>query len=116
MERIIRNTSTNKVKKGYFGRGYESGWVDCLDSNGDVIAAEQSHVDGYYLQRAIDVRVNSRKCYLEDTDWYVLRENDDPGSYPSTIQTKRNDARTEINTIEALTTLSAVEAYDVDFT
>ncbi len=112
MQRTVRNTTTNKVVIGELGRMYDSSpWVNCLDSNGDVKTSEQTYVDAYYLERAIEVRVESRKRHLQDTDWYIDREVDIANSYPAAIQTKRNDARAEINTIEALTTLAAVEAY-----
>lgn len=59
--------------------------------------------------------IRSRKSYLLSTDWYVNREIDKPNSYLQEIRDKRIQARQEINDIEAATTLTALNKFNINF-
>lgn len=60
------------------------------------------------LKTAIDQAVGNRKNYLSSTDWYILREYDQPDTYPQEIKDKRILARTEINQIEQETDIDNI--------
>ena len=60
------------------------------------------------LKIAIDQAIENRKGYLFSTDWYILREYDQPNSYPQEIKNKRILARTEINQIEQETDIEKI--------
>jgi hypothetical protein len=71
------------------------------------------------LQQKKDLRIASRKNYLsyQSTGWYIERLSD-PSSQkpvPEEILDKRGSARTEINQIEACTTLEQVEVFNIEF-
>ena len=59
--------------------------------------------------------VNPRKKYLKDTDWYLMREVDQPQSYPSEVRERRTRIREEINAIEAAENLQQIELFTSDF-
>ena len=59
--------------------------------------------------------IEPRSLYLKSTDWYTAREVDEPSSYPVEIKNKRILAREEINSIEACTTLAALNEFSVNF-
>lgn len=77
--------------------------------------ASEAEINNEVLKEAKALRINSRHQYLSSTDWYIAREADEPNSYPQAIKDKRLQARTEINEIQALTTLEEVEAYNINF-
>ncbi|MBU6140460.1 MAG: hypothetical protein KGP29_02745 [Proteobacteria bacterium] len=72
-------------------------------------------------QEAIDLEIqknlliNQRRKYLGDTDWYLIREADQPQSYPEEVKNKRNQAREEINLIESSSTMQQLEAFSSNF-
>lgn len=59
--------------------------------------------------------INPRKKYLKDTDWYLMREVDQPQSYPPEVRDKRTRLREEINAIEAAEDLQQIELFTSDF-
>ena len=59
--------------------------------------------------------INLRKKYLNDTDWYLIREADQPQSYPSDVKNKRIQAREEINLIQSLSNLQQLEQFSSNF-
>ena len=58
-------------------------------------------------------RINSK---LQETDWYIIRKNDNSEEIPSEIQEARQDLRNTSDTVEneinALTTKADVMVYD----
>lgn len=62
-----------------------------------------------------DELIAPRLSYLQKTDWYMAREIDEPNSYPQEIKTKRILARQEINSIQACTTLAALNQFSTTF-
>ena len=59
--------------------------------------------------------INLRKKYLSDTDWYLIREADQPQSYPTDIKNKRMQAREEINLLQSFTALEQLEPFISNF-
>lgn len=59
--------------------------------------------------------INLRKKYLSDTDWYLIREADQPQSYPPDVKNKRVQAREEINFIQSLSSLQQLEQFSSNF-
>lgn len=53
--------------------------------------------------------INLRKKYLSDTDWYLIRESDQPQSYPTDVRNRRIQAREEINLLQSFTALEQLE-------
>lgn len=108
----VKNTETNEII------GIEVDSYESLSKNFRQAPYEQcseAEIAAEELQEAKDERTSSRSGYLSSTDWYIARESDESGSYPQAIKDKRIQARTEINEIEALTTLAEVEAYNINF-
>lgn len=66
-------------------------------------------------ERKKESLILSRKKYLNNTDFRVLRFIDEGMSYPDEIKTKRIQARREINDIEAATTLAALNEFSEVF-
>lgn len=56
-----------------------------------------------------------RSSYLQTTDWYVLREYDQPNSYPAEVKEKRVIARNQINEIEKILTLEEANSILVNY-
>jgi hypothetical protein len=52
---------------------------------------------------------------LKDTDWYLMREVDQPQSYPPEVREKRTRLREEINAIEVSENLQQIELFTSDF-
>jgi len=67
------------------------------------------------ITRLKNAAISSRKNYLTNTDWYVIRETDEPNSYPIEIKNKRTQAREEINSIQTATTLEDIQSFNSDF-
>lgn len=59
--------------------------------------------------------ITKRKIYLSSTDWYLLREFDQPNSYPLEIKQKRILARQEINQIKSVNSLAALSKFNTLF-
>lgn len=69
------------------------------------------------LQQKKEYLINKRKTYLNNTDWYIIREYEtkDHESFkaiPSEIEQKRALSRKEINDIELLNTISELEQFE----
>ena len=56
-----------------------------------------------------------RLSYLQSTDWYVLREYDQPDSYPTEVKKRRILARNQINEIEKILTLEEANSIAVNY-
>ena len=65
--------------------------------------------------RLKNTAISSRKNYLTNTDWYVIREFDQPNSYPIEIKNKRIRARTEINDIQSEEQLERLDSFTNNF-
>lgn len=59
--------------------------------------------------------ISIRNSYLQTTDWYVLREYDQPNSYPTEVKEKRILARNQINEIEKILTLEEANSITVNY-
>jgi len=56
-----------------------------------------------------------RKGYLYSTDWYILREYDQPNSYPAEIKNQRILARKQVNEIEKIDNLTDAQNIEKDY-
>ena len=56
-----------------------------------------------------------RRSYLSTTDWYILREYDQPNSYPQDIKIHRILAREQINHIEMINQLPDAQNIEQDY-
>jgi len=59
--------------------------------------------------------VSIRNSYLQTTDWYVLRECDQPNSYPTEVKEKRILARNQINEIEKISNLKEASSIEENY-
>lgn len=59
--------------------------------------------------------INLRKKYLSDTDWYLIREADQPQSYPEEVRSRRTQAREEINLLQSFSALEQLEPFISNF-
>lgn len=99
------NTKTNKIIEDNGNLGtffYSEDWKE----------ATQTEINNYNKEKLKKELIDSRLAYLNSTDWYIIREIDQPNSYPKEIKAARIRAREEINEIEACTTLKQLEKYD----
>lgn len=80
-------------------------------------AAVNSNIDGLikYQKSSDELLADSRreaimnrKKYLDDTKWYLEREQDEPGTYPEEVKNKRILARAEINKVEKETNIKNI--------
>jgi len=62
-----------------------------------------------------DQLINSRKHYLQTTDWYIAKEFDEPGSYPIEIKNKRTLARREIAQISQESSMEILREFINNF-
>ena len=56
-----------------------------------------------------------RKRYLYSTDWYILREYDQPNSYPEDVRNQRILIRKQINEIESINQLPTAQNIEKDY-
>jgi hypothetical protein len=56
-----------------------------------------------------------RSSYLQTTDWYILREFDNPNSYPNEVKKKRILARNQINEIEKISNLKEASSIEENY-
>lgn len=56
-----------------------------------------------------------RSSYLQATDWYILREFDNPNSYPFEVKEKRTLARNQINEIEKISDLKEANSINENY-
>jgi len=82
-----------------------------VNSNIDGIIEYEKSSDEL-LEEAKSFAIGNRKNYLHSTDWYISREYDETGTYPTEIKSKRITARSEINAIVNETDINNVT---VDF-
>lgn len=71
----------------------------------EPIEAEPKPTDEEKIDQLKNEAISARRNYLYSTDWYILREYDQPNSYPDEVREKRIIARSQINEIEMITTL-----------
>jgi hypothetical protein len=76
---------------------------------------EDPNQEAITLEMQKNQLINLRKKYLNDTDWYLIREADQPQSYPSDVKNKRIQAREEINLIQSLSNLQQLEQFSSNF-
>jgi hypothetical protein len=93
--------------------------------NGIPIALTDQEIEEFNRkdpnQDAIDLELKKnsltkpREEYLKNTDWYVAREADQPGSYPIEVRNKRTQAREEINAIQSAENLEQLDSFAINF-
>lgn len=121
MYALVSNEKVIQVESEMFPVAGLLTWIECnedVKSGWHYINSEFKEDIRSATQKKEDLTnllVLSRKEYLAATDWYCSREIDEPGSYPQTIKDKRILAREEINDIEAATTLSALNSFNLTF-
>lgn len=96
-------------------------WIECNQS----VKTGHYYIDGQFKSdiRTLDQKKNDlkmlliriRKKYLNDTDYYILRELDEPNSYPIEVKNRRILARQEINAIELSVTLTDLQQFSESF-
>tara|TARA_R110002110_G_scaffold82712_2_gene215075 strand:- start:4871 stop:5296 length:426 start_codon:yes stop_codon:yes gene_type:complete len=67
------------------------------------------------LEETRSLKLGLRKVYLKNTDWYLVRELDEPGTYPKEIKDKRILARKERAEIKVTNTLEEINSYNEIF-
>ena len=77
--------------------------------------ATSSEIKAHNKRKLAENLIKSRKDYLGNTDFRVLRFIDEGAPYPDEIKTKRTQARREIKEIEACTTLTALNQFNEVF-
>jgi hypothetical protein len=66
---------------------------------------EEIESESDQINRLKTQAIINRSSYLQTTDWYILREFDNPNSYPIEVKEKRTLARNQINEIEKISDL-----------
>jgi len=61
------------------------------------------------------LKISSRKAYLQNTDYKIIKQVEGVEDCPQNILDKRNLARSEINEIEVCTTLEQLNNYSTEF-
>ena len=64
------------------------------------------------IKRLKNKAIFIRSSYLQITDWYILREFDNPNSYPNEVKKKRILARNQINEIEKISNLKKASSIE----
>lgn len=75
-------------------------------ADGEIIGPEFTTLEK--IDNLRQTLIDSRKKYLLDTDFRVLRFVDEGANYPDEIKAKRIQARQEINLIGAATTITSL--------
>jgi hypothetical protein len=106
-----------------------------IDGNPYIEISEEEHqesfgkkmcvIDGVFQeyiksnsQKLVEEKaIKTAQClaYLQQTDWYVIREIDQPNSYPKEIKEKRILARDTINNIDKYNTLEELKEIKLIF-
>ena len=76
---------------------------------------EEIESESDIIKRLKNMAILIRSSYLQTTDWYILREFDDPDSYPSEVKNKRILARNQINEIEKIFTLEEANSIAANY-
>ena len=63
---------------------------------------EVIQTDEEKIEQLKNEAIGIRRSYLYSTDWYILREYDQPNSYPEDVKNKRILVRKQINEIESI--------------
>ena len=74
-------------------------WIyeDLPPAKTEIIPTDEEQID-----QLKNTAIGIRRSYLYSTDWYILREYDQPDSYPENIKSKRILVRKQINEIESI--------------
>lgn len=92
--------------------------------NGEDIRLSSEEVTAYedmqptyemILAKSKEKKIAFYKNYLIETDWYAVREIDDPNSYPEDIKNNRILARNTINLIESINTIEELNEININF-
>lgn len=76
---------------------------------------EEIESESNKIKRLKNKAIFIRSSYLQTTDWYILRELDNPNSYPNEVKKKRILARNQINEIEKILTLEEANSIAVNY-
>lgn len=74
---------------------------------------ELSNEEKFLIDKPL--KISSRKAYLQNTDYKIIKQVEGVEDCPQNILDKRNLARGEINEIEACTTLKQLNKYSTEF-
>ena len=104
-------SSKNQTGKYVKNPALPSGAIEVSErpEHGDQIYNSSNSSWEYPLDIIKNKKISILKDYLSSTDWYVVRENDEPGTYPVEIKNKRISFRAGINEIESATTTEEVD-------
>jgi len=106
---FIPNDSNKEIDQQDF---YYKKIVEWIAAGGIVAPEFTTSQDIDNLRQSL---IASRKKYLLETDFRVLRFIDEGTDYGNEIKSKRIEARQEINAIEAATTFAEINLFTVDF-
>ena len=76
---------------------------------------EEAESESDKIERLKNMAVFIRSSYLQTTDWYILRELDNPNSYPNEVKKKRILARNQINEIEKISNLKEASSIEENY-
>jgi len=76
---------------------------------------EKIETESDKIRRLKNHAISIRNSYLQTTDWYALREYDQPNSYPTKVKEKRILARSQINEIEKISNLKEASSIEINY-
>ena len=77
---------------GSQNRIYQNGWID-FDKDGYPFLADPAPPTPYQLQQHANAEA---RAYLAETDWYVIRKQENGQTIPSDILNRREAARAAV--------------------
>jgi len=108
----IKNTQTSEIT-AIEAKSHESVSKNFRKDPYELASSEEGSSHELEVKRS--AKVYQCKSYLSSTDWYAIRLTDSGDVIPNEVATKRTNARSRQDQIEACTTLEQLNNINTDF-